>query len=117
MDATILMIHCYNQNRVFGARTERMRDGDWWRTWAFPISERIAHAEGYDKTPVRGNLYCTEEYPGCPYCGSKGFVHCNKCHKLTCWNGETKMVCPWCNNNMDNIVTATEEFDLTGGSM
>ena len=81
MDATIIMIHCLKQNKVFGARTERRSDGDWWRTWAFPISERIAKAEGYDKTPVRGNLYSTIDDPGCPYCGGNGFVQCNRCHK------------------------------------
>ena len=117
MDATVIMIHCAKQNRVFGARTERMEDGDWWRTWAFPISEHIARNEGYDQTPVRGNLYCTKEYPGCPYCGTLSFVHCNVCHKLTCWNNETSLVCPWCKNKMDNIVTATDKFDLTGGSL
>lgn len=117
MDATIIMIHCSKQHKAFAARAEKKSDGDWWRTYAFPISERIAHAEGYDQTPVRGNLYCTENYPGCPYCGSMNFVHCNKCHKLTCWHGESKMICPWCGNHMDNIVTATDKFELTGGSM
>lgn len=116
MDAAIIMIHCSRQNKVFGARIEQKSDGDWWRTWAFPLSERIAMAEGYDKTPLRGNLYDTNDYPGCPYCGGKNFVQCNRCYKLTCWHGEAQMICPWCRSNMGNIVTATDKFDLTGDS-
>lgn len=114
MEANILLIRCAKAKRAFGVRIQKMKDGDWWRTWAFKISEKSASSEGYEKNNVQGNLYETEEYPGCPHCGTKGFVQCNKCHKLTCWNGETVLNCQWCGNVMDNIVTATEKFNVSG---
>jgi len=92
-----------------------MKDGDWWRTWAFKIKPQHAKSEGYDKTQVQGNLNSTEEYPGCPHCGTKGFVQCGKCQKISCWNGETSLVCSWCGNKMESIVSSTEKFSVTGG--
>ena len=91
-----------------------MKDGDWWRTWAFKIKPEQAKREGFDKTSIQGNLCCTDEYPGCPYCGSYSLVQCNRCQKASCWNGETGMTCLWCGNYMDNIVEATEKLHFTG---
>ena len=92
-----------------------MEDGDWWRTWAFPINESRASSEGYDMTKIQGNLYSTEDYPGCPHCGTSGFVQCGKCGKLSCWNGETTMKCNWCGVQLENIVTTENGFDVSGG--
>jgi len=114
MEANIVLFMCSKAKQAFGVRVQKMNDGDWWRTWAFKIKPQHAKSEGYDKTPVQGNLNPTEEYPGCPHCGSHGFVQCGTCKKISCWNGETSMVCPWCGTNMDNIVTATEKFNVTG---
>lgn len=117
MEAAVILCKCYRTKKTFGMRTQKMSDGDWWRTWAFPIDDRRASSEGYDRTPVKGNMFRTEEYPGCPYCKSYNFVQCNSCHRLTCWNGETSSQCRWCNNPLNNIVTATEKFDLSGGDI
>lgn len=117
MEAAVLLAKCGKRNRIYGIRTQKMSDGDWWRTWAFPIDEHRAESEGYDLTVVQGNLFYTEEYPGCPFCGTKNFVMCNKCHKISCWNGESRLECPWCGNDMNNIVTATEKFNLSGGDI
>lgn len=91
-----------------------MLDGDWWRTWAFKMKPQSATREGYDKTMVQGNLNAVEEYPGCPYCGTFGFVQCGSCQKISCWNGETSLICPWCGQHMDNIVAATDKFSVSG---
>lgn len=117
MEATVIMQICSQKKRHFGVRVQKMQDQDWWRTWAFEIDERRAKQEGYDVTPVQGNLNCTEEYPGCPYCGSFGFVQCGRCKKISCWNGETSMTCAWCNARLNNIVTATDAFTLSGGDI
>ena len=117
MEAAIILAKCYKKNQAYGIRTEKMSDGDWWRTWAFPMDVRRAQKEGYDVTKVQGNLYETEEYPGCPYCGTKSFVQCGKCLKISCWNGETSLKCPWCGNDMDNIISTTEKFDVSGGDI
>ena len=117
MEAAVLLAKCGKRKQIYGIRTQKMNDGDWWRTWAFPIDEHRAGSEGYDLTTVHGNLYHTEDYPGCPFCGTKNFVLCNKCHKISCWNGESRLECPWCGNDMNNIVTATEKFNLSGGDI
>lgn len=117
MEANVILVRCNKHQKIYGTRIQRMQDGDWWRTWAFPVSEKRAKNEGYDQQEVRGNLFATEEFPGCPYCGAKRFVQCNKCKKLTCWNGAKKLKCEWCGNNMDNIVAATEKFSVSGGDI
>ncbi len=114
MDVNILLFKCGKTNQPYGVRVQKMEDGDWWRTWAFKVKPRYAKSEGYDRNRVNGNLYCTEEYPGCPYCGSLSFVQCGNCQKISCWNGETELTCPWCGDAMGNIVAATDKFDIDG---
>lgn len=117
MNASVILIRCPKRNALFGARIQQMSDGDWWRTWTFPIDETRAKNEKYDLEDIKGSLYCTDEYPGCPYCGSVGFVQCDECGKLSCWNGESVIICPWCGNKMDNIVDSGEKFNVSGGAM
>lgn len=116
MEAKVLIQKCTKANKPIGVRVQRMEDGDWWRTWAFKINPRSAADEGYDKNEIEGNLEITEEYPGCPYCGTKNLIQCGNCQKLSCWNGEDKLKCPWCDFMMDEIVTATEKLSVTGDS-
>ena len=117
MEAAVILAKCPKRKLIYGIRTQKMSDGDWWRTWAFPVDDHKAHSEGYEITKVRGNLYHTEEYPGCPYCGAKGFVQCNECQKISCWNGESRLKCEWCGNDMNNMVSATGKFDVSGGDI
>lgn len=114
MEANILLFKCSRSNQLYGVRVQKMKDGDWWRTWAFKIKSQYAKREGYDRTQVLGNLNSTKDYPGCPYCGTYGFVQCVQCKKLSCWNGETSLICPWCGEEMENIIAATEKFSVTG---
>ena len=117
MEAAIILAKCSKDGQTFGIRTQKMSDGDWWRTWAFPIDEKRAQREGYDVTKVNGNMYYTKEYPGCPYCGTKSFVQCNKCHGITCLKEETSLPCQWCGRMLTNITAATEKFSLSGGDI
>lgn len=95
MEAVIAICRCTHTNKLYGIRFERS-GSDWIYTWAFPIKERAAQNENYDKTTISGNLIEGEEYPGCPYCGTKGFFYCG-CGKLNCWNGKSRKVkCSWC---------------------
>lgn len=115
MEASILLVKCPNNRKTFGVRIQKMNDGDWWRTWAFKLNETQAKSEGYDRTQAVGNLYSTEDYPGCPYCGTDGFVQCHNCHKISCWHGESSLKCAWCGETMNNIVSATEKFTVDSG--
>lgn len=116
MEANVILMRCARVSKSYGVRIQLMEDGDWYRTWAFPINEKAARVEGFDKTPIRGNLFVIDEYPGCPYCGTKDFVQCGKCSKLTCYNGEESYKCQWCGQVMNNIVSATDKFELSGGA-
>lgn len=112
MQASVVVIKCAKAKRMFGVRVQKMSDGDWWRTWAFKINEKKAQNEGYVSNAIQGSLNKTEEYPGCPYCGSYDFVQCGKCKKLTCYRGEAALTCLWCGKYMDNIAPAEEKFQL-----
>ena len=114
--ATVILTKCPSCSGTFGTRIEYI-SGDWYRTWAFKISDSIAKNEGFDKTPVQGSLDAIEGFEGCPYCGTYGFVQCGQCKKLTCWkSGDTSVVCGWCNRKMSNIVSS-DSFDVSGNNM
>ncbi len=114
MDATVVLFRCSYNKKPFGVRIQRMNDGDWWRTWAFELQEATASREGYGNTQVHGNLYCTKEYPGCPYCEADSFVRCGSCGNYSCWHNEETVVCPWCGTIMDNITPAEDGFTIKG---
>ena len=116
MDAKVLIFRCTRGKQPYGVRVQRMEDGDWWRTWAFKINFQVARDEGYDRNQIQGNLYATDEFPGCPHCGTHGFVQCGVCKKVTCWTDETRMECSWCGVMMEGIVAATDKFTVTGDS-
>lgn len=115
MEAVILLQRCNQMNRVFANRVEK-RGNDWYKTWAFQIDERRAKSEGYDRSSIRGMLYTAQEHPGCPYCGSRASVHCNICHKLSCWHEETEMPCKWCGTYMTGIRITANELEFSSGN-
>jgi hypothetical protein len=95
MTAVIAVCKCCQSKKLYGIRFEK-EVRDWKYTWAFPLSEKAALKEGFDKTRITGALIEGEEYPGCPYCGSKGFFLCG-CGHLNCWNGQGHTAtCQWC---------------------
>ena len=112
MEAAVIFAKCRKRNGIYGMRVQKMEDGDWWRTWAFPVEERKAYEKELPATSLHGNLYNTKQYPGCPYCGTINLVQCNKCGKFTCWNGENHLTCPWCDNEMGNLVIS--EVSVSG---
>lgn len=111
MEASILLIKCIKTRKTIGARIQKMSNGDWLRTWAFEIDMSRAKSEGYDSTGLTGSLGCTDEYPGCPGCGTFGFVQCGVCKKISCYNGETSLICPWCNTKLEGMQEASS-FDV-----
>lgn len=113
-EANVLLFKCGKANREYGVRIQTTPDNDWERTWAFEITPKIAKSEGFDKNKVKGNLYATDDYPGCPYCGADGFVQCSKCKKISCWDGEKNLTCAWCGAYMRNIVLTNSKFDVKG---
>lgn len=115
MEASVIIQKCSKSNQFFGVRIQKTPNGDWVRTWAFPVKESYGKTEGFDKNNICGSMFATEEYPGCPYCEAYGFVQCGKCNKISCWDGEESPTCPWCGTVMRNIVKG-EKFDVLGES-
>lgn len=112
MEANVVLMRCVSNKKLFGARIQKMPNGDWNRTWAFKINESIASREGYTSTSIQGSLSRLNEYPGCPYCGNKGFFQCGKCHKLTCDSGkDTYLVCSWCGYGANASVSNSFNVD------
>jgi hypothetical protein len=53
-----------------------------------------------DGGAVRGGFGTTPDYPGCPYCGADGFVHCGRCKELSCYDDSWEIfTCPRCGNS------------------
>lgn len=113
MKAEVILMKCPESRRIYGVRVEE-RGGDWFRTWAFPIDERRASREGFDRTEIKGSLDYTDDYNGCPYCGSSKFVLCGRCGKLSCWNNEERMTCGWCGLTGD-IARTEADVNVKGG--
>lgn len=115
MKANVILMKCPESNKIYGVRIEEY-EGDWYRTWAFPLDGKRAEKEGYDKVKITGNLYPADEYPGCPYCKSVKFIKCTSCGKLSCWNEKESICCPWCGMK-GKIVTIKKELSFNGGDM
>jgi len=113
-EATVVLAKCGKTHRTYGIRIERRTDNVWYCTWAFPITETGASNEGYGSTMISGRVDTDPEYPGCPYCGSMGWVSCGGCKKLTCWGSDDRyFTCEWCGNSGE--VREADTFDLQGG--
>lgn len=111
MNAVIALCKCSKTKKLYGIRFERTGK-DWTFTWAFPIQEKVALNEQYDKTRIVGNLIKGEEFPGCPHCGSIGFFHCG-CGKLNCWDGNSlHATCSWCGSSGE-LSDGIESIDIT----
>lgn len=111
--AVVVMAKCCHTHQPFGIRMEKRKDGVWYCTWAFKLSELAASHEGYTDARVSGKVSFDPDYPGCPYCGAMGWFSCGSCGKLTCNSGETHVTCSWCNTSGD--CSAAESFDLKAG--
>lgn len=93
-----------------------MNDGEWYRTWAFPIDDTRAAKEGYGSTHIDSALPATADYPGCPYCGETGFLHDSNCGKLSCYHGENPFTCPWCGQTYTEF-TSIDKIACQGGDI
>lgn len=113
IEARVIMCKCNKSRQVFGVRVEK-KNNDWFRTWAFPISEKVAKNEGYIDEKIQGSFMATSEYRGCPYCKTYDFALCGNCGKMGCWSGESIYTCQWCGNSSN--VSVAESFNVNGSS-
>ena len=55
--ATVVMAKCRRSKQPYGIRMERKRDGVWYCTWAFKLSERAAANEGWRHSRLRQSRF------------------------------------------------------------
>ncbi len=115
VNATVLVFRCDKTGQSYGVRVQKMSNGDWVRTWSFPLQEEAIQFEKYEKQKIVGNFDCTEEYQGCPYCGAFGFVKCGSCGKISCYRKDMKefFTCQWCGDS-GGVSEAKDGFDVAG---
>ena len=65
---------------------------------------------------IKSFLLQTAEYPGCPYCGTKGWFYDSNCKKISCYHGGTRHSCPWCGGEYDVAMTQ-DKLDFSGGDL
>ena len=111
----IIPAKCQHTGKLFGIRAEKKEDG-WHLNWAFDLPEDEAVRESFNENNVSGRVVIDAEYPGCPYCGGKGVIHCGQCGNLSCWDEEGEdFHCNHCNYT-GKIGGSAEEFgDIKAG--
>lgn len=108
-NAVIVPAKCQRTGKMYGMRAEAQADG-WHLTWAFELPEDVASREHFGESKISGRIMIDAEYPGCPYCGGRGFVHCGQCGKLSCWDeSDMKFKCHHCGYS-GMIGGSAEEF-------
>jgi len=100
-NVVIVAARCSHKKESFGIRLEEKDRKIWVADWAFPIKASTSCKEKYDTNKISGNIVFDTQYPGCPYCESKGIFLCGYCNKTACFDGKTEsVVCPWCNKKL-----------------
>lgn len=116
-EARVVIYQCNNSGKKFGVRVEK-QNGDWIRTWAFPVTPDMVAREKYeDQSPLSGKFFATTDFPGCPYCGAKGFFQCG-CGEMSCLETDNKLevvTCTWCNSK-GRLRVAESDFDVSGSA-
>lgn len=96
-NVVVVLACCGQYHRPFGIRFEELTNRQWVGDWAFPIAEASAKRERYDRSEIRGGMGFSQAYPGCPYCGLKSIVRCNRCGGVSCLAEESQtFACPYC---------------------
>jgi len=113
-EANVLLAKCSQHGKTLGMRVETYKN-DWIRTWSFKIDDSKAKREGFDKTLIEGTLTPTDDYPGCPYCGTMELFIC-PCGKLSCIQPDSRSVkCYWCNATHKNLAPVGKAKVSGGG--
>lgn len=113
IEANVVIGKCKNSHNLFGIRAEKRKDKIWYCTWAFQLSKESTSHE-YENNMINGQFYIDSEYPGCPYCGSKAWITCSNCGKITCFNNEEKQIrCAWC--GIEGEIKTVESINVKAG--
>ena len=111
---TVVLCRCPESKGLFGIRLDYL-EGRWKAAWSFKLRESTAKREGFGNNHITYTGEYTEEFPGCPYCGSKYFVLCGMCDKLTCDTPDVTTTCGWCGNT--GVKEYVPELSFRSGEM
>ncbi|HAJ97675.1 MAG TPA: hypothetical protein DCO72_08065 [Ruminococcus sp.] len=112
--ARVLLARCKSSKALYGITIEQIDQNSWSMKYSYPIDEKRAESEGFDKTTISADLYSAPDFRGCPTCGATANVKCEACHKLTCWNGEEASQCAWCGITL-NVIEENGPIDVSAG--
>lgn len=115
IEANIVLARCPENNKKLYAIRMQKNGSNWNLTWAFPVDEKKAKSEGYDRTDLKGTFIPAENYNGCPTCKAKAFMYCPRCSKITCYHGESRATCAWC--GLSGETKVQDDLVLKGGKM
>ena len=87
-------VRCVGSGKVMIGRFVE-RDGSWDLAELHLAGDRPAAAKHAVQT-LRGRFGIARDYRGCPGCGNRDYVRCNRCCELTCWSGAGEFLCMAC---------------------
>ena len=104
-EAVVVLCKCGRVHKLYGIRTEKVARKQWLMTWAFPIKEKAARHEGYDRTFIDGDVGFSDDYPGCPFCGDAEWILCGQCGHLSCSAVHNDLfICEWCGHQGRDMI-------------
>jgi hypothetical protein len=84
----VVKTKCSVHKGAFGIIFLKSSNGTWEAKKVFKLSESRAQ-KGYGSNTIKGPLFISADYPGCPYCGNGSFFLCNGCRTLNCQGSAT----------------------------
>lgn len=75
---------CSANGGAFAIEFLRASSGAWEAQTAAQIDEALLTHHGETAQSLHGPARAGDSYPGCPYCGDKGFFVCDSCGQLHC---------------------------------
>lgn len=112
--AFAVLATCAETKKTFGITVDEIGPHQYKFVWAFKIDKARAHREGYDQRTVTGSVEIDDDFPGCPYCGTKLTHLCSGCGRIVCHQPDDRIVvCPEC-GSLGELVQV-DEVSLKGG--
>lgn len=106
-----LEVKCCKTKNTFYARFDYAADDCWALTYGLknlPVGEKVS--TGGSQQDI-SNMRTGPQYK-CPFCGNVGFVKCNSCGKLTCYDQSGYFNCAYCSNS-GTVSGHIEKIDVT----
>lgn len=109
LESTMGLCRCAIEEKDFYIYFKKSTPTHWLAT-SIDTNLRFYQGTQY-KFRMKGFIDTAPTYPGCPYCGAKGFFKHIECSRITCWIPHTaQATCVWC-NLIFNVTAGIHELD------